>query len=44
MDEKGPKFSYEMTFSEWDLLTEFPKLLESVLGEAGRREGKRKGD
>lgn len=42
MGEKGPKFSYEMNFSRWDLLTEFPELLESVLGEAGKeRERKR---
>ena len=42
MGEKGPKFSYEMNFSRWDLLTEFPELLESVLGEAGKEREREK--
>ena len=42
LDEKGPKFSYEMTFSEWDLLTEFPELLESV-GWGRKERGQEKG-
>jgi len=42
LGEKGPKFSYETNFLGWDLLTELPELLESVLGEAGKERGREK--
>ena len=42
LGEKGPKFSYETNFLGWDLLTELPELLESVLGEVGKERGREK--